>query len=491
MVSLPWLHASQALLAPKAWVIIADIIGMLLLLSSVLADMKLHCAAPASDGPTAGAIIGLTSDNTYNIRLPADAPANEEKWTRVDHNSPPATMAAVNGSFTGSYMQVLPDDRDSYYQIHGEGSFTMTGLEYVIDIATAGKHTLYLRWSAGDDRGAGDSLYVVMREYATDHIVPGESTLKTSLEAIDAVPGKFEGCCYNHATHACVCYALEQSCESWQPTARAAHWATCPVGAGQMDVVTDPLWYLYSGKTDPTAVSFAAEPWDATCEAAGTGTHDTSATNGRTLAPVASCRSAPHNSVSRRLPPVRQRPRLRHLDSASGALPLCHLPPRGRHRRRRVLSRGPRRGASEQPRAACGCVHDHRLQLRPSVSRARRHGSGPHARRLRRLGLEPLEERLVAERRRGLRPLPGAHPTQRVPFRRRAGDDDHVRHRGAGRPLRGRRRSSMATVASCWRHSPLARPPRAVATRTAAEARGLGCCPPRLRREEPEALSFP
>ena len=246
--------------------------------------MKLHCAAPASALPTAGAIIGLTSDNTYNIRLPADAPANEEKWTRVDHNSPPATMAAVDGSFTGSYMQVLPDDRDSYYQIHDEGSFTMTGLEYVMDIATAGKHTLYLRWSAGDDRGSGDSLYVVMREYATDHIVAGESTLKTSLEAIDAVPGKFAGCCYDHSRHACVCHATEQSCESWQPTERAAHWATCPVGAGQMNVVTDPLWYLYSGKTDPTAVSFAAEPWDATCEAAGTGTHDTSATNGRTLA---------------------------------------------------------------------------------------------------------------------------------------------------------------------------------------------------------------
>jgi len=32
-----------------------------------------------------------------------------------------------------------------------------------------------------------------MREYATDHIVPGDSTLKTSLEAIDAVPDKFAG----------------------------------------------------------------------------------------------------------------------------------------------------------------------------------------------------------------------------------------------------------------------------------------------------------
>ena len=69
-------------------------------------------------------------------------------------------------------MQVLPDDRDSYHSIHGEGSFTMTGLEYVIDVAQAGRHTLYLRWSGGDDRGAGDSLYVVMREYGRQCVHP-------------------------------------------------------------------------------------------------------------------------------------------------------------------------------------------------------------------------------------------------------------------------------------------------------------------------------
>ena len=281
---------------------------MLTLLSSVLpvADMRLHCAAPASAGAYAGAIIGLTSDSTYNIRLPQDAPANPEQWTRVDYNAPPATMAAVEGSFTGSYMQALPDDRNSYYQIYGEGSFTMTGLEYVIDVAAAGKHTLYLRWSAGADKGAGDSLYVVMREYATDHIVAGEDTLKPTLVAIDAVPGQFAGCCYDHSTHACPCFAADQSnetgCDHWVTTERAAHWAQCPKGAGEMEAVTDPKWYLYSGKEDSTAVTFAAEPWDATCEAAGTGMKDTSATNSRTLSRVAHHRS-PLNIVSRRLPP--------------------------------------------------------------------------------------------------------------------------------------------------------------------------------------------
>ena len=57
----------------------------MLALSSVLplAEMRLHCAAPSSAGATAGAIIGLTSDNTYNVRLPYDAPRNVERWTAV------------------------------------------------------------------------------------------------------------------------------------------------------------------------------------------------------------------------------------------------------------------------------------------------------------------------------------------------------------------------------------------------------------------------
>lgn len=93
----------------------------------------LHCP------DAAGAIIGLTSDDTYHVRNPADGPpmgTNPEKWTRVDRTNPPAGQRALNGSFTGTYMQVLPDDRDSYHAIHGEGSFTMTGLEYAFAVET-------------------------------------------------------------------------------------------------------------------------------------------------------------------------------------------------------------------------------------------------------------------------------------------------------------------------------------------------------------------
>ena len=71
---------------------------------------------------------------------------------------------------------------------------------------------------------------------------------------------RWAGCCYEPTTHACECHDTEQACDNWITTERAAHWAMCPKGPGQMDLVTDPLWYLYSGKLDPTAVSFAADP---------------------------------------------------------------------------------------------------------------------------------------------------------------------------------------------------------------------------------------
>ena len=74
-------------------------------------------------------------------------------------------------SFTGSFMQVLPDDRDSYNDIYGAGSFTMTGLDWAFDISTEGLYTLFLRWTAGDDYGGGDSLYAVVRKDGTDDMV--------------------------------------------------------------------------------------------------------------------------------------------------------------------------------------------------------------------------------------------------------------------------------------------------------------------------------
>ena len=59
----------------------------------------------------------------------------------------------------------------------------------------------------------------------------------------------------------------------WQTPASASRWnLMCSAGKGEMDAVPSPRWYLFSGQADPTAMSFDAEPWDATCEAEGTGT---------------------------------------------------------------------------------------------------------------------------------------------------------------------------------------------------------------------------
>ena len=153
------------------------------------ATPRVHCAGEH------GAIVGLASDETYNVRLPVDAPDNPEKWTLVSTNAPEKGQVVVNGSFTGKYVQVLPDDHDSYHDIYGAGSFSMTGLEYVFDVAESGQHTLFLRWTAGDDFGGGDSLYAMVREHASDAIVPGVPTFKPKLVGMRENPGQFAGCC--------------------------------------------------------------------------------------------------------------------------------------------------------------------------------------------------------------------------------------------------------------------------------------------------------
>ena len=89
---------------------------------------------------------------------------------------------------------------------------------------------------------------------------------------------RFAGCCYHDKTHQCPCYATVQAdCPEryWQTPEKAAKWAKCEAPGGLMENVPSPRWYLYSGQADPTAMSFDAEPWDATCEAEGQSTRDT------------------------------------------------------------------------------------------------------------------------------------------------------------------------------------------------------------------------
>ena len=123
-----------------------------------VAEQPLHCAAD-------GAIIGLAADKAYRVRLPADAPENPETWAVVDEAK---TTGPVN-SFTGSFVQVQPDDGSSYNEIYGVGSFgRIPGLDFAFEAAQSGVHTLWLRWTGGDTIGGGDSLYAVMRDGATD-----------------------------------------------------------------------------------------------------------------------------------------------------------------------------------------------------------------------------------------------------------------------------------------------------------------------------------
>ena len=194
-------------------------------------------------------------------------------------------------SFTGTYFQVLPDDRDSYSEIFGAGSFSMTGLKFKIRVQEAGLHTLYLRWTGGETVGGGDSLYVVL--YDSDgELVPGVATLKRKMVGLLANPGQFAGACYEMTTHATPCVEMAAGMNAstvpvdcdrsqghfWMPAdpMRGDRFGVqCEAGHGELEAIPHPRWYLFAGQQYGNVMDFDSEPWDATCEAEGTGTADT------------------------------------------------------------------------------------------------------------------------------------------------------------------------------------------------------------------------
>ena len=258
---------------------------LLTALTSVAGETVVHCA------DTAGRIIALAADGGYRVKPPNDGPpsgTNPEKWTFVQQNAPPAGGVASN-SFTGSYMQVLPDDRDSYHAIMGSGSFTMTGLEFHLRVFEPGLHTLFMRWTGGDSVGGGDSVYAVMYHAESGDIAPGRSTYTPLLVGLEENPGQFAGCCYTPITHACPCFEAgtvpadgPPDCQRpngfWLAAGSGPHGRAgmmCEVGHGQLEKVDAPRWYLFAGQQYGNVMDFDSEPWDATCEAEGTGTADT------------------------------------------------------------------------------------------------------------------------------------------------------------------------------------------------------------------------
>lgn len=269
----------------------------------MLAVLHLHSVASPPPPPQpilcpskGGTISGLGSDEKHIVRLPADAPTNQEKWMLTNDSK-------IKGSFTGEYLQVLPDDRDEYNDIYGQGSFTMTGLDFAFTVEKTGVHTLFLRWAGGDMGGGSDSLYAVVRRDDTDAIVPGPDMFKPKRIGIADNPGQYLG--ERHISQHSACIALPDYtlsprrlllpprdtrvpllharheagelrgrrrllgehtrtrymlprprlrkwpalASSQAEAAGAKRWgATCIAPKGEMEAVRKPLWYLFAGQ---------------------------------------------------------------------------------------------------------------------------------------------------------------------------------------------------------------------------------------------------
>ena len=231
-------------------------------------------------------------------------------WTLVDEAKPPPGGAVVH-SFTGKYLQVLPDNGDNYNEVHSYESFVWTALEFRLKVPAADTYTLFVRWSGGDTGGAGDSMYATManadgsvvRGRVDIHLfcdcvasmtwsslvvstqVRGVPTWRDQKVGIGDTPGMFSGCCYSMTTHACPCYTedaatAEAACTAdegyWQTTADAVGFgATCAVDTMEEIV---PEWYEFAGKDSEdygNVMDFdSPQWWDVTCEAQGTGPAD-------------------------------------------------------------------------------------------------------------------------------------------------------------------------------------------------------------------------
>jgi len=205
-----------------------------------------------------------------------------QQWVLTDKGS-----TGPKNSYGGRYLQVLPDIGRTYPSGHGkhlksvndlEGESPYLSFRLRVEKGGEGWHTLFARWTGGDDFGGGDSFYVVMKQKG--NIIPGQRTVKPSVVPIDSGVITFAGCCYNELTHACPCHHFipdENTCpeRDFLPVERAVRYdKQCVVGEGMMDIVKAPQWYLFSGQEDATAMDFEEEPWDTTCEANGSNTAD-------------------------------------------------------------------------------------------------------------------------------------------------------------------------------------------------------------------------
>ena len=87
-------------------------------------DTSSYTVTPAQDGRDDVAVRRDT--NSYYVKVKLN-PA--QVWTLVDEAKPPPGGAVVH-SFTGKYLQVLPDNGDNYNEVHSYESFVWTALEF-------------------------------------------------------------------------------------------------------------------------------------------------------------------------------------------------------------------------------------------------------------------------------------------------------------------------------------------------------------------------
>ena len=199
------------------------------------ADEAVHCA------DSRGRIIGLAADEHYIMTTPSDAPLNEA-WTKKTNNAPPCT-----NSFTGTYLQVLPDDRDTYHNINGPESFTMTGLGFRLRVVQPGVHTLFLRWTGGDTVGGGDSLYAVLYDNnapTTRNIIPGLPTFKPVRRQTNPAP----------AADLHVCWSQASPCAGLFTHRRPRHRSVQRLAASRAAATTSPRTRAHASRRTPHSI---------------------------------------------------------------------------------------------------------------------------------------------------------------------------------------------------------------------------------------------
>jgi len=200
-------------------------------------------------------------------------------------------------SYAGHFLQVVPDSGRTYpgRGKHLEQVEELVGaspcLVFRLEVKKEGTgwHTLFVRWTGGDNVGGGDSFFVAMHRTkgkGEKGFVTGQRTLKPAVVPMNSDVTSYAGCCYHYVTHACPCLKEapvdgdnSTACPSEQhkfiDTASAIKFGVqCLIGKGDMEMVRHPHWYLFAGQEAGDVMDFDSEPWDTTCEAEGSNTRD-------------------------------------------------------------------------------------------------------------------------------------------------------------------------------------------------------------------------